>query len=301
MLGSSDDSHSIDAPMRPFVNSSVPTWYASDMDAWDDEGAERFIADLRWPDGVRCPKCDSRNVAARKRCPNRRWQQWRCRDCRRDFTAITGTEWAGSRRSAAELANVVGSVDQSADGNDTTAGLPPSERKMMSALRRRPLGATSAKLAELAAVSPSQTRRALRNLERRGWAERRNGTVRDGHRLASASLWALTFTADCINALQWLPQRPAPMPPPLVPDTVPQEFWRLFWSGTSGPELRISTDALHIAGSTIGSNDLSAEAWALTTLPADALKALQQVHGDETGDVASLLACELKRRETAHA
>ena len=271
------------------------------MDAWDDEGAERFIADLRWPDGVQCPKCDSRNVAARKRCPNRRWQQWRCRDCRRDFTAITGTEWAGSRRSASELANVVGSVVQSADGNDTTAGLPPSERKMMAALRRRPLGATSAKLAELTAVSPSQTRRALRSLELRGWAECRNGTVKDGHKLAPVSLWALTYNSECINALRFLPQRPAPMPPLPVPDAVPPEFWHLFWSGTSGPELRISEDALRIAGSAIGSNDLSAEAWALATLPLDTLKTLQQMRGYGNGDTASLIADEVERREITHA
>ncbi len=91
------------------------------------------------------------------------------------------------------------------------------------------------------------------------------------------------------------------MPSPPVPDTVPSVFWRLFWSGTSGPELRISEDALRIAGSTIGSNDLSAEAWALTTLSASALQELRQMRGYETGDAASLLACELGRREMAHA
>lgn len=181
------------------------------------------------------------------------------------------------------------------------AGHPPSERKMMAALRRRPLGATSAKLSEMTAVSLSQTRRALRSLERRGWAERRDGTVRDGHRLAPASLWALTYTSECIDAFRWLPQQPAPMPPLPVPDAVPPVFWRLFWSGTSGPELRVSADAVRIAGSAIGSNDLSAEAWALSTLPAEALIAVQRMRDNEAEDVTSLIACEIERRGTAHA
>lgn len=271
------------------------------MGARDGEGAARFVADQRWPDGVRCPKCDSLNVADRQRRPDRHWPQWRCRDCRRDFTAITGTKWAGSRRTAAEIADAVGTADRSPINNSVMSGLPLSERKIVAALRRRPQGATSAKLAELAAVSPSQTRRTLRSLEGRGWAARHNRTVRDGHRLAPASLWALTYTSECIDALRWLPQRPAPMPPPPVPDVVPAVFWRLFWSGTSGPELRVSTDAVRIAGSTIGSNDLSAEAWALSTLPTDALAALQRMRDHEDEDVASLIACELERREIAHA
>ena len=275
------------------------------MGARDDEEAERFVAERRWPDGARCPKCDSRNVAVRKRRPDRRWPQWRCRDCRRDFTAITGTKWAGSRRCALEIAAVVESVDQhvdqSAEGSNITAGLPASERKVMAALRRRPLGATSAKLAELTAVSPSQTRRALRRLEQRGWTERRNGVLNDGHVLVPVSLWALTYGSECISALRYLPQQPAPMPPLPAPDAVPPEFWHLFWSGTSGPELRISEDALRIAGSTIGSNDLSAEAWALATLPLDTLQTLEQMRGYQKGDPASLVACEIERRTTARA
>lgn len=262
-----------------------------------------MIADRRWPDGVQCPKCDSRNVAARKMIAGRRWPQWRCRDCRRDFTAITGTEWAGSRRSAAELAAAI-ELDKrpTAPASDNiVTGMCPSDQKVMAALRRRPLGATAAKLAEIAGVSVSQTRRSLRSLAHRGWADRRDGAVRDGYRLAPASLWSLTYNSECIDALRLIPQRPALMPPPSAPDAVPSKFWHLFWSGTSGPDLRISVDALHIAGSAIGSNDLSAEAWALLTLPADALLKLQQMRRHEQGDADSLIGCELARRGMAHA
>ena len=172
---------------------------------------------------------------------------------------------------------------------------------MISALRRRPLGATTSKLSEITAVSATQTRRALRSLQRRGWTERRAGVVNDGHRLAPASLWSLTYSPSCIDAFRWLPPRSAPKPPLPVPDAVPPEFWHLFWSGTSGPELSVSVDALHIAGTAIGSNDLAAEAWALKTLPSDTLQALGQMRGYEAGDTAALIACEIERRRAAHA
>jgi len=30
----------------------------------NDEAAERWFIDIRWPDGVRCPKCGSHNIKA---------------------------------------------------------------------------------------------------------------------------------------------------------------------------------------------------------------------------------------------
>ena len=54
----------------------------------DDAAAERWFTELRWPDGVRCPHCDSDNVqsgAKHKTMP------YRCRACRKRFSAKTGT------------------------------------------------------------------------------------------------------------------------------------------------------------------------------------------------------------------
>ncbi|MXZ38883.1 MAG: IS1 family transposase [Holophagales bacterium] len=50
--------------------------------------AERWFVQAQWPEGVRCPECDSHNVQER---PTRKPQPYRCRDCRKDFSVKTGT------------------------------------------------------------------------------------------------------------------------------------------------------------------------------------------------------------------
>ena len=59
----------------------------------DDAAAEKWFAGIRWPDGVECPRCSSRNVQERR---TRKPQPYRCRDCRRDFSVRTGTLMQGS-------------------------------------------------------------------------------------------------------------------------------------------------------------------------------------------------------------
>ena len=53
-----------------------------------DEDVERFFVENRWPDGIRCPRCGSDNIADR---PTRKPQPWRCRRCRYDFSVKVGT------------------------------------------------------------------------------------------------------------------------------------------------------------------------------------------------------------------
>ena len=64
----------------------------------DEERTERFFVKSRWPDGVRCPFCDSEKVAER---PTRKPQPFRCkaRGCRKDFSVKTGTVMHGSKLS----------------------------------------------------------------------------------------------------------------------------------------------------------------------------------------------------------
>ncbi len=59
----------------------------------DEKRAERMFVLNRWPNGVTCPKCGSRNFQARK---TRKPQPYRCRDCRKDFSVKTGTVIQGS-------------------------------------------------------------------------------------------------------------------------------------------------------------------------------------------------------------
>ncbi|HEY6245400.1 MAG TPA: IS1595 family transposase [Pyrinomonadaceae bacterium] len=52
----------------------------------DPDNALNFMAELRWPDGIVCPHCDSSEVTFLK---TRR--VWKCRSCRKQFSIKTGT------------------------------------------------------------------------------------------------------------------------------------------------------------------------------------------------------------------
>ena len=52
------------------------------------EQAETWFVEQRWPDGVVCPFCQSRNIQER---PTRQPQPYRCRNCRKDFSVTVGT------------------------------------------------------------------------------------------------------------------------------------------------------------------------------------------------------------------
>ena len=54
----------------------------------DDEAAEAWFADHRWPDGPRCGHCGSARVTVVK---SRRPMPYRCKDCRRHFSVKTGS------------------------------------------------------------------------------------------------------------------------------------------------------------------------------------------------------------------
>ncbi len=59
----------------------------------DEPTAEAWFIEQRWPDGIRCPRCDSDSVHQRK---NRKPMPFLCRDCRRDFSVKTDTVMQGS-------------------------------------------------------------------------------------------------------------------------------------------------------------------------------------------------------------
>ena len=59
----------------------------------DDNTAEQWFIDSRWPAGVACTACGARNIQER---PTRKPQPFRCRDCRNDFSVKTGTVMQGS-------------------------------------------------------------------------------------------------------------------------------------------------------------------------------------------------------------
>ena len=58
----------------------------------DDDTAEKWFIDNRWPSGMVCLDCGSINVSERKTVK----RSWRCKDCRKDFSTKTGTLMQGS-------------------------------------------------------------------------------------------------------------------------------------------------------------------------------------------------------------
>ena len=179
---------------------------------------------------------------------------------------------------------------------DPTKGLSAGAWSVLNALRQRPAGATIGKISEIAGITERHARRILHTLSATGIALSRVGMVRDGHRSATKRLWELTYTPECVRLLGHLPRRRAPMSEPSVSGTVPPQFWPLFWSGAEGSELSLERDELHIAGTLIGSMDLSAEAWALHAASAKTLAVLAGTRGYDTGDTAKLIRSELRRR-----
>ena len=59
----------------------------------DETKAEEWFISMRWPDGVKCPVCESHNVQVRK---SRKPQPFRCRHCRKDFSVRTHSIMHGS-------------------------------------------------------------------------------------------------------------------------------------------------------------------------------------------------------------
>ena len=71
---------------------------------WSDEQCREFLVAMRWPDGIRCPKCGSTEEPYTIRRKSDRGSQrnkvktlYKCRDCRRQFTATVGTIFEDSK------------------------------------------------------------------------------------------------------------------------------------------------------------------------------------------------------------
>ncbi len=63
----------------------------------NDEAAEAWFVERRWPDGIRCVCCDSDRIATRKPSARRKTPVYHCNDCKKDFTVKTNTIMHDSR------------------------------------------------------------------------------------------------------------------------------------------------------------------------------------------------------------
>ncbi|HLM77210.1 MAG TPA: IS1595 family transposase, partial [Rubrobacteraceae bacterium] len=55
-----------------------------------DDRCRARLEKLRWPDGVECPRCNSKRIARRKNRTKAR-HQLQCKSCRYDFSVTSGT------------------------------------------------------------------------------------------------------------------------------------------------------------------------------------------------------------------
>ena len=60
----------------------------------DDETAEQWFVEQRWPDGIHCPACNATDIQHRR---TRKPQPYRCNACRKDFSVKTGSIMHGSK------------------------------------------------------------------------------------------------------------------------------------------------------------------------------------------------------------
>ena len=60
----------------------------------DDKAAEKWFAEVRWPNGVTCGHCGSDNVQTGAKHPT---MPYHCRSCRKYFSVRTGTVMADSK------------------------------------------------------------------------------------------------------------------------------------------------------------------------------------------------------------
>lgn len=66
------------------------------QDLMDDAKCYAQVRDLRWAEGIRCPKCNSERVTKRgKHNRQKARQRYHCQSCKKDFDDLTDTIFEG--------------------------------------------------------------------------------------------------------------------------------------------------------------------------------------------------------------
>ena len=307
----------------------APMGRESVREAVSESAAEQTLILQRWPSGVCCPRCGSPDPRRRRSSGRSRW---RCRKCRYDFGVAANTLLHASKAPFGAWVSVaLGHVDgQTNPTNPSTKrrirrivestglgpgperlaalvatpaaaqpgplhGLAEGHRRVLATLRARLAGATAERVAVDCGLSAAHTRRCLRHLRDRGFAESSDETTMWGYAPIRVRLWRLRLSGQTLRALPqigWI----APAEPPEPPETVPPEFWYLFWSGECASRLRLPADAVHVADTLIGGSAEPARIWALTRLPVEALRQLSTMTGYDSGPLAQRLNAAIQQR-----
>ena len=71
-----------------------------DVMQWTDDGCRGFLERMRWPDGPKCPKCGAdQPYSITRKSPSKNAVRsfYKCRGCKRQFTATVGTIFEDSK------------------------------------------------------------------------------------------------------------------------------------------------------------------------------------------------------------
>ena len=81
--------------MRSRRRNGVPAMLVNILGITDDAKCYEMVRHLRWPDGVRCPHCESARVVKQGRDDTElQRQRYECRSCRRRFDDLSDTIFA---------------------------------------------------------------------------------------------------------------------------------------------------------------------------------------------------------------
>ena len=80
------------------MTTAAPTFH--EVMRWTDDECKTFLEQQRWPDGVQCPKCgadEPYTITRKSNTKNKVRSFYKCRDCKRQFTATVGTIFEDSK------------------------------------------------------------------------------------------------------------------------------------------------------------------------------------------------------------
>ena len=67
---------------------------------WSDKQCRDYLVRMRWPDGIKCPKCGSAEpytITRKTKTKNKVRSFYKCRKCKRQFSATVGTIFEDSK------------------------------------------------------------------------------------------------------------------------------------------------------------------------------------------------------------
>ena len=121
-----------------------------------DSEAEAWLTARRWPDGVRCPRCNRADPAQR---PRRSLRRYRCRHCRCEFTVTSGTALHASKLGLASWAKAAYASDPGSPALAELLGVSAPTARRVSCLLARSEPPGAARFAALLNPCPAEADR----------------------------------------------------------------------------------------------------------------------------------------------